>query len=74
MQTIPAVYERGVFRPTAPVQLPEGTLVHVSPTEPAEQGQEAHHDDGMDAIYEVLSRRYRSGCRDTAARHDEHQP
>jgi hypothetical protein len=30
--------------------------------------------DGMDAIYEILSRRFNSGHHDTAERHNEHQP
>jgi predicted DNA-binding antitoxin AbrB/MazE fold protein len=30
MSTIPAVYEHGVFRPTVPVDLPEGTQMNIS--------------------------------------------
>jgi hypothetical protein len=30
--------------------------------------------DGLDDIYEILSRRFRSGQKDLAARHNEHQP
>jgi len=29
MNTIPAVFEHGVFRPTVPVSLPEGTRVNI---------------------------------------------
>lgn len=72
MSTIRAIYENGVFRPTGPIDLPEGTVVEiearpveVSPSPPV---------DGLDAVYEVLSRRHRSGRHDLAERHDEHQP
>jgi predicted DNA-binding antitoxin AbrB/MazE fold protein len=34
MNLIPAIYEHGVFRPTVPVQLPEGTRVNI----PAPEG------------------------------------
>lgn len=32
--------------------------------------EEAH----LDRVYEIMSRRYRSGHHDTAERHNEHQP
>lgn len=35
MSTIPAIYEQGVFRPTVPVDLPEGTRVNIPTPEPA---------------------------------------
>jgi predicted DNA-binding antitoxin AbrB/MazE fold protein len=76
MSTIHAIYENGVFRPTTPVDLPEGYEVTIEthgtitvsgpPLEP--------DDEGLDDIYEILSRRYRSGHTDTAERHNEHQP
>ena len=75
MQTIHAVFENGVFRPTEPINLPEGTEVVVSA--PSMRNGAASHqteDDDLDAIYAVLGRRYRSGHRDTAERHNEHQP
>ena len=34
MKTIQAIYENGVFRPTTPVDLPEGMVVRIEP-EPA---------------------------------------
>lgn len=74
MKTIHAIYEDGVFRPTEPVNLPDGSRVTVQP-ESLETTSEAHHEaDDLDPIYEVLSRRHRSGHRDTAERHNEHQP
>lgn len=68
--TIEAVYENGVFRPLTPVQWPEGTPVTVHTQQPTE----AEREDLDDQIHEMLSRRYRSGYTDTAARHNEHQP
>lgn len=73
MKTIHAIYENGVFRPTSPVELPDGSRVTVQPEGP-EPAPSVVPDDDLDPIYEVLSRRHRSGCRDTAERHDEHQP
>ena len=75
MQTIHAIYERGVFRPTAPIDLPEGTEVEVSAPS-SRNGAKADGRDGddLDAIYEILGRRHRSGHRDAAERHNEHQP
>jgi predicted DNA-binding antitoxin AbrB/MazE fold protein len=75
MTPIPAVYEQGVFRPTVPVQLPEGAQVNVVAAEsvpkvasPPELSEE------MKEIYDILGERYSSGHTDTAARHNEHQP
>ncbi len=41
MNTIPAVYEHGVFRPTVPVNLPEGTKVNIPAPENARTNGEA---------------------------------
>jgi predicted DNA-binding antitoxin AbrB/MazE fold protein len=70
MDTIPVIFENGVFRPTVPVALPEATKgsVVVAPEAPEEVGTDT------DEIYEILNRRYNSGHSDTAARHNEHQP
>lgn len=71
MKTIHAVYEQGVFRPLDAVDLAERTEVEFEPkvvgVKPPEAGS-------MEAIYEVMSRRYNSGECDVAARHNEHQP
>jgi predicted DNA-binding antitoxin AbrB/MazE fold protein len=70
MGTIRAVYENGVFRPTEPVDLPDHCVVESEPRRlPGE-----HNATPLDAVYEVLSRRFRSGRHDLAERHDEHQP
>jgi predicted DNA-binding antitoxin AbrB/MazE fold protein len=66
MYEIEAVYENGVFRPVGPVDLPENTRVRVAV--PAPDGR------SLADAREILSRRYASGARDTAARHDDHQP
>lgn len=76
MSAIHAIYENGVFRPTEPVDLPEGCEVIVEPRAieivPGREASPAV--DGLDDVYEILGRRYRSGHSDTAERHNEHQP
>ena len=70
MKKIHAVYEKGVFRPTVPVELPEHCEVEFEP-------RVVNRDSGqgsLDEVYAVLSERYSSGESDVAARHDEHQP
>lgn len=69
MNAIRAIYENGVFRPLEPVDLPDHATVVLEPRQ-----IEVEKPDKLDAVYEVLSRRHRSGHTDTAARHDEHQP
>lgn len=70
MKTIHAVFENGVFRPIQPVELPEASHVEFEPRLVASVEQVATTDD----VYSVLSRRFDSGERDVAERHDEHQP
>jgi predicted DNA-binding antitoxin AbrB/MazE fold protein len=70
MNTIRAVYENGVFRPTEPIDLPEQSVVEFEPRPVEDDRQKAT----LDAIYEVMSRRYHSGQHDLAERHNEHQP
>lgn len=67
MRVIHAIYEKGVFRPTEPVDLPEASEVELRVMEPARQVE-------LDAIYSILESRFESGETDVAARHDEHQP
>jgi predicted DNA-binding antitoxin AbrB/MazE fold protein len=76
MKTIHAIYENGAFRPTGPVDLPEGSEVTIEPVrlQPTPGALEEPGDDGLDTIYEILSRSYATGETDLAARHDEHQP
>jgi predicted DNA-binding antitoxin AbrB/MazE fold protein len=70
MNMIRAVYENGVFRPTEPIDLPEHSVVEFEPR-PVE---DCRQEEALDAVYEVLSRRYHSGQHDLAERHNEHQP
>ncbi len=70
MSTIRAVYENGVFRPTDPVDLPDQSVVEFEPR-PVTDDRGAT---ALDAVYDVLSKRFRSGRHDLAERHDEHQP
>jgi predicted DNA-binding antitoxin AbrB/MazE fold protein len=75
--TIQAVYENGVFRPTEPVKLPEGTMVQVHTPEEVVDVRALvppGTDEGLIRIYEILGRRFDSGHHDTAERHNEHQP
>jgi predicted DNA-binding antitoxin AbrB/MazE fold protein len=70
MQTVHAVFEQGVFRPLAPVELPEHAEVEFEPRpvlRPAD-------DPRWDCVYKVLSRRHDMQAPDLASRHDEHQP
>ena len=72
MRTVRAIYEHGVFRPTEPVDFPEGSRVVVEAEPPAELPP--IDDEGLDEIYAILSCRYSDGEPDDAARHNEHQP
>ncbi len=80
MKTILAIYENGVFRPTEPVDLPEGCEVTVEPKldgpdQPRPSDPRfAHLSPGQARIYAILSERYDSGQTDLAERHNEHQP
>ncbi len=74
-KTIRAIFENGLFRPLDLVDLPDKTEVEFElclpqPPFSLQRPSEAE----LDAIYEVLGRRYPSGHTDTAARHNEHQP
>jgi len=75
--TIRAIYENGVFRPTEPVALAEGTEVQVQVREEAVDVRALvppGTDEGLIHVYEILGRRFNSGHSDTAERHNEHQP
>jgi predicted DNA-binding antitoxin AbrB/MazE fold protein len=77
MATITAVYENGAFRPLGPVDLPEGTKVHVvAPDEVIDVRSlvPPGTDEGLIRIYECLARSYDTGDPDAASRHNEHQP
>jgi predicted DNA-binding antitoxin AbrB/MazE fold protein len=71
MKSIHAVYEKGVFRPTEPVDLPESSHVVFEPRVVNAGDKRA---ESMVRVYEVLSRSYDTDLPDLAARHDEHQP
>jgi predicted DNA-binding antitoxin AbrB/MazE fold protein len=74
MATITAVFENGVFRPLQPVQLPEHTRVEFEPKVQTAAVDKADTAEPLAKVYDVLSRRFRSGHHDTAERHNEHQP
>jgi predicted DNA-binding antitoxin AbrB/MazE fold protein len=71
---IHAVYENGVFRPVEPVNLPESCEVEVEVRQIKEEPKAAPLSEGLAKIYALLGERYNSGCQDTSARHNEHQP
>ncbi|HET6882161.1 MAG TPA: antitoxin family protein [Pirellulales bacterium] len=75
--TIRAIYENGVLRPTEPIQLREGTVVDLQVIGEAVDVRALvppGTDDGLIRLYEILGRRFDSGCHDSAERHNEHQP
>jgi predicted DNA-binding antitoxin AbrB/MazE fold protein len=69
-QTIHAVYENGVFRPTGKVDLPDRSEVEIEIREVKDECSRPSLDD----VYAILSKRFNSGQHDVAARHNEHQP
>jgi predicted DNA-binding antitoxin AbrB/MazE fold protein len=71
MKTVHAVYEKGVFRPTERVDLPEHSEVEFEPRQVDGTTNKAR---ALDEIHKILSRSYDTGIRDLAARHNEHQP
>ena len=77
MSAIPAIFEHGIFRPLAPVELPDGTQVQIevsmrgSVAPPHRSPEEEAH---IDRVYGLLSLRFNGGEKDVAERHDEHQP
>ncbi len=70
MSTMTAIFENGVFRPLGTVRLPEHTRVEI----PIPEIEPLPADAALDAVYEALQFRFRSGTGDLAARHNEHQP
>jgi predicted DNA-binding antitoxin AbrB/MazE fold protein len=68
--TVRAIYDKGVFRPREPVELPEPCEVEFEPrvVEPRDKA------DALKRVREILSHRYDSGETDVAERHNEHQP
>lgn len=69
MTMIPAIYENGVFRPTGPVDLPEGAAVRVVPEEVRTAQDEARR-----RVFTALAESFETGDSEAAARHNEHQP
>jgi predicted DNA-binding antitoxin AbrB/MazE fold protein len=71
MKIIHAIYEDGVFRPTEPVDLPDGCMVTVEP-QPA--GKAPELSSGQRRIHELLSQATDTGDPYLSERHNEHQP
>jgi len=66
VKTIHAIYENGAFHPVEPVDLPERCEVEVEVRSILEEGQAP----SLDEVYAILNKRFDSGERDVAARHD----
>ena len=71
MGTIYAIYQDGVFRPTTPVDLPEGSEVRIEPRLASEPPGPSPH---LRRIYELLSQSEDTADPHLSERHDEHQP
>ena len=71
MSAVRAIFEKGVFRPIDPVDLPEQAHVVF---EPRLITVDAAPSPAMASVYEILSRSYETESADLAERHDEHQP
>jgi predicted DNA-binding antitoxin AbrB/MazE fold protein len=71
--TVNAVYENGVFRPTGPVELPEGAAVRFVP-EVVPPGLPPEPDGHRERLIAILTRSVDTGEPELAARHNEHQP
>ena len=68
MGPIRAYFEKGVFRPTEQVDLPEHCEVVLTPVIVPKQ---TCPEFGQGELYAILSRSYETGQYDLAARHDE---
>lgn len=71
MKTIRAVFENGVFRPTEPVDLPEGCEVTLEPRQTPEQQAPSVH---LKRIYALLNESEDTNDPGVSSRHDQHQP
>jgi predicted DNA-binding antitoxin AbrB/MazE fold protein len=69
-RTFHAVYENGVLRPTEKVDLPDHCEVELE----IRQVKEPPAVPTLDDVYAILSKRFNSGEKDLAERHNEHQP
>jgi predicted DNA-binding antitoxin AbrB/MazE fold protein len=75
MKTIHAIYQKGVFRPTEPVDLPEGTTVRIVPEPPAEPEPTPVQVEAKRRVSEILARRYDGGePGNILETHNDHQP
>jgi predicted DNA-binding antitoxin AbrB/MazE fold protein len=72
VDTIHAIYENGVFRPTSPVNLPDPCEVEFEPRKV--QADPVALTAQIAKVHEILGRSYETGYADLASRHNEHQP
>ena len=71
MATVYAIDQDGVFRPTTPVDLPEGSEVRIEPRPASEPSGPSPH---LRRIYELLSQPEDTADPHLSGRHEEHQP
>ena len=71
VRSVAAVFEKGVFRPITPIELPEGTRVIVETEEVAsERIRAARH-----RVYDILARSYETNePSNVLESHNDHQP
>jgi predicted DNA-binding antitoxin AbrB/MazE fold protein len=69
--TVDAIYRDGMFQPIGRVNLPEDCHVKLQ-IEPVEVA--ADEGEAIVEIYRLMGKRFNSGERDVAERHNEHQP
>jgi predicted DNA-binding antitoxin AbrB/MazE fold protein len=72
MNSIRAIYENGVFRPTEPVEIPENCAVILHAELDVESAEKDLKDNA--AIWSVLCQPVESGDSWLSERHNEHQP
>lgn len=74
--TVKAIYQKGMFRPVQPVNLPENAEVELSIAtgQPGGEQESAADRRAREEVLEILSHSYDTGQADTAARHNELQP
>ena len=72
MPAVRAIYEKGVFRPLEPVDLPEACEVLVTPA--TARALRPMSPEARARVLEILGHRHRLGASDLAERHNEHQP
>ncbi len=72
MTTVDAIFRKGAFQPIGPVELPDECRVRLNIEEVDQTTPEEAQ--AIQEIHRIMGLRFHSGCRDTAERHNDHQP